>query len=174
MAEKLSFNKARVTGALVSTADFSGKLDFKDKKQFQGVKKYMIDKEMSGSEILSLLNQFPKSFFALSFEAGGNILKIKPKAPKSAKPGSKSEEGPKVNFCKLITKDQEIVNSLVFEKPNFKEAEIKHNFLINELVLPKNEKDYAKMREMAKRKGKIIREVKIDGQTIKTEKEFVA
>lgn len=174
MAKRLGSNGASITGAIISTADLSGELEFENKKQFQGVKKYILEKEMSGSDILNLLNKFPKSFFALSFEVGNDKLKIKPKAPKSGKPGSKGEEGPKADFCRLVTSDPEIAKSFVFEKPNFKDAEINHTFLINELILPKDEEDYAKIREIAKRKGKIIREAKIDSQTLKSEKDFVA
>lgn len=177
VAEKLGNNKAKVTGAIVSTSNLKDKLDFKEIKQFQGVKRYLIDKEMSGNEIIKLFEEFPRAFFALSFNAGDTILKIKPKAPKSGKPGSKGEDAPKPDFCKLITNDKEIGNSFVFEKPDFKEAIINHTFMIENIVIPnelKNEKDYAKIREMAKRKGKIIRKALIDGQETKKEIEFEA
>ena len=172
LAERLGENNAKVTGAIVSTSDLTGKVDFKDKKQFQGVKRYLIEKEMSGKEILELISEFPRAFFALSFNVGDTVLKIKPKAPKSGKPGSKGEDAPKPNFCKLVTNDAELGKSFVFEKPDFKNAEINHTFMIDGLILPEGEKDYAKIREMAKRKGKIIREANIDGQIIKKEIEF--
>ena len=68
VAEKLGESRAQVTGAIVSTGDLTGELDFKEKKQFQGVKRYLIEKEMSGNEILKIMEKFPKAFFALSFE----------------------------------------------------------------------------------------------------------
>lgn len=173
VAEKLGEEKTSIKGIIVSTNDLTGQLDFEDKKQAMGIKKYIIDREMTGNEIIKLLDKFPKAFFALSFEAGENKLKIKPKAPKSAKSKNKGEK-PKPDFCRLKTNDKELGKSFVFEKPDFKEAEINHTFLINELVLPEGEKDFAKIREMAKRKGKIIREAVIDGQEINSEKEFVA
>ena len=55
--------------------------------------------------------------------------------------------------------------------------EIKHDFIINEIVIPdelKNEKDFAKIREMSRRKGKIIRNLNIDGKDVKKEIEFEA
>ncbi len=176
VAEKLGEDRTNVTGAIVSTNDLTNEIDFQDKKQFQGVKKYIIDKEMSGNEIVQLLDKFPKTFFALSFTAGENKLKIKPKAPKSPKSKNK-EEKPKPDFCRLKTTDSELGRSFVFEKSDFKEAEINHTFLIDEMIISdelKGEKDFAKIREMAKRKGKIIREAVIDGQEINSEKEFVA
>jgi len=174
VAEKLGDDKTKITGAIVSTQDLTGELDFKDKKQFQGVKRYLIDKEMSGKEILSLLEKFPKNFFALSFEAGDCKLKIKPKAPKSGKPGKEKEDGPKADFCTLKTNDKNIAESFIFEKPNFTEAKVNHTFIINELVMPQGETDYAKIREMAKRKGRIVRNSVIDGAVMKKEVEFEA
>jgi len=114
VAEKLGEENARVTGAIVSTQDLTGELEFKDKKQFQGVKRYLIDKEMSGTEIIGLLDKFPKNFFALTFEVGDMKLKIKPKAPKSGKPGKEKDGGPKADFCNLKTSDKNIVEDFVF------------------------------------------------------------
>ena len=128
---------------------------------------------MSGNEIIELEEKFPKSFFALSFEVGDTKLKIKPKAPKAPKPKNKDGNA-KPDFCSLKTKDEELAKSFVFEKPDFKIAEINHTFLIDELVLPQGETDYSKIREMAKRKGKIIRKAIIDEQEIVKEFAFEA
>ena len=177
LAEKLGDNQTKITGVIVSTGDLTGQLDFKSKKQFQGVKQYGLDGQMSGKDILKLLIKFPKAFFALSFGVEDEILKIKAKAPKSGKPGSKGEGAPKADFCKLITRDKNLVGSFVFEKPEFKYAEINHTFVISEIVVPeelKKSDDFARIREESKRKGKIVRVVNIDGQVIKSEKEFAA
>lgn len=173
VAKKLGEEKTIVKGAIVSTNDLTGEIDFQDKKQFQGVKRYLIEKEMSGSEILDLMEKFPKAFFALSFTADHTVLKIKPKAPKSGKSGSKKNKKQKPNFCRLTTMDKELGESFVFENPNFKKAEINHHFIINELIFPKGEEDYSKIRELAKRKGKIIREANIDEKDVVKEKEFI-
>lgn len=173
VAKKLGGKKTRVTGAIVSTQDLTGELEFKEKKQFQGVKRYLIDKEMSGTEILSLLEKFPKNFFALTFEAGDTNLKIKAKAPKSGKPG-KGGESPKAEFCVLKTTDSEIAKNFIFENPNFKKAEINHTYFIEKMVLPEGEKDFSKIRELAKRKGKIVRKSLIDGKETSSEIEFEA
>ena len=175
-AEKLGAEKTNVIGAVVSTSDLTGRLDFKEKKQFQGAKKYLIDKEISGNEIISLLNEFPKTFFALTFDAEDCKLKIKPKAPKSGKPAKPGEKN-KPDFCKLITTDAKIGESFVLEKSNFQKAEITHTFFIEQIVIPdelSNEKDFAIVREKSLRKGKIVRDALIDGQEIKTDIEFKA
>jgi len=178
VAEKLDEESAKVTGAIVSTQDLTGELEFKDKKQFQGVKRYLIDTEMSGTEIIGLLEKFPKNFFALSFEVGDLKLKIKPKAPKSGKPG---KDGlPVADFCSLKTSDENIARSFVFDtlkgtsKSNFKEAKINHTFFVDEIIIPEGEEDFAKIREMAKRKGRVVRTAVIDGEEVEKEFEFVA
>jgi len=173
LAEKLGSNKAKITGSIIGTNDLKGILEFKKISQFQGVKNYSIEKEMSGNEIINLINRFPKNFFALSLSAGENLLKIKPKAPKSGKPGSKGEETPKVDFCSLKTTDKKIIESFIFEKPDFKSAKIVHNFLIEKIEIPeelKKSEDFALIREKSIRVGKIIRKTEIDG--VKSEKEL--
>lgn len=176
MAEKLSSNKTKVTGAIVSTMDLKGEIEFKEIKQFQGVKRYLIDTEMSGEQIVGLLDKFPKNFFALTFNVDDNILKIKPKAPKSGKPG-KGDEAPKADFCSLKTTDSNIAKSFIFEKDNFKSAKIAHDFVITGIEIPselKSSKDFALIREKSKRVGKIVRRGEIDGEKISEEMEFSA
>jgi hypothetical protein len=173
VAEKLGDEKTNITGAVISTLDLDKEIDFKSKKQFMGVKHYIIDKHMSGHGITELLEKLPKVFFALSFSHKGDILKIKAKAPKSAKPKTKAE-APKPDFCKLITTDEKIARDFIFEKPDFKEATISHDFIIKELIVPGDEKDFAKAREMAKRKGIVIRRATIDDIKTAKEKEFEA
>jgi len=173
LAEKLGNNKTKVTGSIIGTNDLKGILEFKKISQFQGVKNYSIEQEMSGAEIINLINKFPKNFFALSFSVGENILKIKPKAPKSGKPGTKGDETPKIDFCNFKTNDKKIAESFVFENPEFKTAKIVHDFLINSIEVPaelKTSEDFALIREKSKRVGKILRKVEIDGQ--KTQKEL--
>lgn len=178
LAEKLGPEKTKVTGVIVSTKDLDRNINFSEKKQFMGVKQYIIENEMSGDEILNLCDKLKNSFIGLSFNIGDTELKIKPKAPKSGKPSTKAEDK-KANFCKVKTSNQEIINSLIFdgETKNFKQIEISHDFIINEIIIPdelKNEKDYAVIKEGALRKGKVIRKIKVDGKEINKEKEFVA
>ena len=168
-AEELGSDKTKVVGAIVSTTNLDDLLEFKDKKQFQGVKRYLIDTEMSGEQILDLLNKFPKNFFGLTFEGKISKVKVKPKAPKAGKPG-KGGEKPKADFCKFVTTNKELGESFIFEKTDFKKAEIYHTFFVEEMILPKGIEDYSKIRELAKRKGKIKRYAEID--EIDTEKEY--
>ncbi|MFH1503050.1 MAG: hypothetical protein ABIE36_00130 [Candidatus Diapherotrites archaeon] len=178
VAEKLGSKKTKVSGAIISTLDLKKDLEFKEIKQFQGVKKYILENEMSGSEIVNLINKFPKAFFALSFDAGDEtILKTKVKSPKSGKPGTKGEEAPKPDFCKLVTKDKKIAENFIFEKPEFKNAKVVHDFIIENIKIPdelKDSEDFALVREKALRIGKILRKAEIDGEKLVRELDFSA
>ena len=174
MAEKLGSESTKVIGAVIATSDLEGKLDYTDKKQFQGVKRYLLDTEMNGDKIIKLLDEFPKAICALTFDVKGDKLKIKPKAPKMGVPG-KNGDLPKTDACKLFTTDKAIGSSFVFEKEDFKLAEINHTIFVEKIIIPETEeKDFAKIRELAKKQGKIIRISKIDGVETVKEYEFSA
>ncbi len=175
LAEKLGNSSARVTGVVVSTRDLKAELDFKDIKQFAGVKQYVVDKEMNGKDIFELCEKFPAAFIGFSFSAGDSELKIKAKSPKSGKPSTKTEEAPNPDFCKLITTDKSIARSVLFDLPleSFKKVLIRHDFIITDIILPKGETEPAKIRELAKRKGKIIRMTEVDGAKSRKEQEFI-
>ena len=179
LAEKLGDKPVQVTGAIISALDLDG-FDYNEKKMAMGVRKYMIDKEMTGNEILELC-KIEKAFIALSFNVDENTsLVIKPKSPKSAK-GASSNKNPdkkaKIDFIKLKTDDADLVNGLIFddEAKDFKKIEIKHDFIINDIILPEEKiEDFSKIREMAKRKGEIIRNLDIGGKEVVKEVDFTA
>jgi hypothetical protein len=180
-AEKLGDERTMVSGAVVSALDLEG-FDYKEKKMAMGARKYIIESEMSGNEILELCNKVEKAFFGLSFKVGEDDLKIQPKSPKSAKgAGSEKKEGKKakIDFCKFKTHDEGIVRGLIFDEEikDFKNFEVQHNFVINEIVMSDELKeecknDFSKLREMAKRKGKVIRKIVVDDKEIVKEAEF--
>jgi len=179
LAEKLGENKTNVEGVIITTRDLSDEIEYVNKKQFMGVKQYTLVKEMSGMEILDLCEKLPNSFIGLSFSVGNTELKIKQKAPKSGKPSTKGDDIIKADFCKIKTSDKSLVENLIFDKEitNFKNIEISHDFIINEIIITeelKNEKDYAVIKEKAFRKGKIIRKIKLDGKEVIKEIELEA
>lgn len=113
-------------------------------------------------------------YFLLNAEGPGIKLRIKGKLPK---PG-KSEKKIDVRFCQLELDEKyyrKAKEEFFWDLPECKKANVEHRFIINAIVMPKtDEKDFAKIREMAKRKGKIIRIINVDGKEIKTEKDFEA
>jgi len=181
LAEKLGNNKTQVTGALVSALDLQG-FKYKERKMAMGVRKYMIESEMSGKEILDLCASQTKAFIAFSFKVGESELSVQPKSPKSAKGASSSKKEDaeaKIDFCKLKTSDWSLIEGFVFdsEVKGAKKVEIKHDFIINDIIISpelRKEKDFAKIREMAERKGKIIRKLDVDGNKIAKEADFTA
>ncbi len=177
LAEKIGDDEVKVSGVIMTTLDLDGQFDYDEKKNALGIKKYVLEREMTGSKMVELLDKFPKCFFGLSFKVGNTELKIKPKSPKSAKPSSKGEAEIKVDFCKLKTDDKDLVNSLLFDVKDFKEVTVGHTYMIDEIVVSDELKkeageDYAKIKEDAKRKGKVLRKLIVDGEEKVVEKEF--
>ena len=177
MAEKLGSNKTKITGPIISTRDLKGQLNYASIKQFAGVKQYVLDCEMSGNEILDLLNKLPTAFFALSMKIGDTELKTKPKAPVSGKPSTKADAPVKADFCKFYTLDKKLLSGFIFDSEitdATKKAEIKHIYSINDIIIPTDQTDPAKMREMAVRKGKVTRIITIEEKIVKKEHDFSA
>ena len=179
LAEKLGDKTTTISGAIISALDLEG-FDYDERKMAMGIRKYMINnKEITGNQIIELCNKVDKAFFALSFATDDTDLVIKPKSPKSAKGVSsekKEDKKAKIDFIKIKTTDKELVNNLIFddEARNFKKIEIKHDIVIKDIIFPEGEKDFAKIRKLAKRKGKITRKLDIDGKIIEKEAEFEA
>lgn len=173
--EKVS-GEIDVKGVIVYTHDLRNDIKFniKNVKQFMGVKQFVLEGKIKTQDILELMNKHPRAFYALSFSTPSSELKIKAKAPKGAKPSTKGEGEAKADFCSLKTSDLEIVRDLFFNLSNFKEIKVKHTLQIDSVILPQGIQDPVKIREMAKKKGKIIRDIIIDGKKEVKEKEFVA
>ena len=163
-----------ISGAIICTSDLRNDIKFNIEKikQFAGVKQYIISTKIFAPSILEIMNKYPRAFYALSFSTPDNILKIKAKAPKNGKPGKNSNGEPKADFCSLKTSNRELVNELVFDFSSFNEIKIKHTLIIDSVILPQGTSDPVKIRELAKKKGKIIREIRIDGREEKKEVEF--
>lgn len=113
-------------------------------------------------------------YFLLNADGPGIKLRIKSKLPK---PG-KSEKKIDVRFCQLELDEKYYKaarDDFFWDFPECRKVNIEHKFIINEIVTPKtDEEDFAKIRELAKRKGKIIREIDIDGKKTEKEVEFEA
>ena len=115
-AEELGPIKTKVEGVIISTKVLPLNIQHHSISQFMGVKKYSISGEYTGDEIISICNSVPRAFVALSFSTGKSELKIKPKAPKSAKPGNESKDGPKEDFGKLKKTNPEFARKVLFRK----------------------------------------------------------
>lgn len=166
----------KITGVIVATFNVKEDAEFEISgiKQFMGIKQAVVDTIVEPSKVIALMDRQPKAFYALSFVIDDFELKTKAKAPKSAKPSTKGEGDVKVDFCSLKTNDKNIIDDLFFGIDIVKEVSIRHSIQINEIILPKGEKDPVKIRENAIRKGKIVRTIVFDGKNQKIEKDFEA
>jgi hypothetical protein len=170
-----------ITGVVVSTFDLKTDAPFpiERTKNFMGIRQLVINSKLNPQKVLEFMKKYPAVFFALSFKTGDFELKIKPKAPKSAKPSTKAvEEGEevKVDFCTLKTQDKELIKEFFFDIPNFKEVSISHILKIQEITYPKDFKTMRpeEVREKSKRKGVLVREIEVDGKKEKKEAKFEA
>ena len=170
-----------VKGAIVSTFNmqqeaqkYLGTDAVKGIKQFMGIKQVQIDGVVNPKKLLELMNAYPRAFFALTFKTENSELKIKPKAPKSAKPAASGDKGPKVDFCSLKTTDNGTAEEILFDVPEGKVIAVKHILMIKEIVIPKGISDPVQMREKSIRKGTIKRIVNVDGKEIISEADFSA
>jgi hypothetical protein len=167
-----------VNGVIVSTLDLRDEIKFDLKKvsNFQGVRKHVVDGEVESQEIFDLMDKYPKAFFALSFKGDDFVLKIKPKAPASGKPGKNKSDGPSADFCTLKTVDKEFVDELFFGVGDFDVVKIKHDVEVRDIIYPSNMSELkpAEVRELAKRKGILKRKVVVDGEEKMSEADFEA
>lgn len=178
--ENSNEKEINVSGVIVSTFDIREKMGGfvfnpeEEVKQFMGIKQLKVNGKISTEKLIKVMDMFPRGFFALSFSVGKSELKIKPKAPKSAKPSTKGDKEVGPDFCMIKTSDSSIIRELLFDCSTFKEVKIRHTIKIKEIVYPKNEKDPIKARENSRRSGEIIRHRVIDGKTDESTANFVA
>ncbi len=167
-----------VNGVIVSTLDLRDEINFDLKKvsNFQGVRKHVVDCEVSGEEIFGLMDKYPKAFFALSFKGGGFVLKIKPKAPADGKKSKDKSEGLVADFCSLKTEDKAIIDELFFGIGTFEKVRVSHEIDVTDIIYPADMKTLkpTEIRELAKRKGILKRVADVDGDVKESLAEFVA
>ncbi len=111
-------------------------------------------------------------FMLLDAETSELKLKIKKKLPKPGKSG----EG-KVNdkFCQFeadLKFYEKIKQAFFWDVPGGKKIRAEHSYNITELIMPEGEINFEKIRLKTKRKGKIIRKLKVDGREMREEKDF--
>ncbi|MBX4212406.1 hypothetical protein KW787_03065 [Candidatus Pacearchaeota archaeon] len=151
-----------------SDSKFSGKVLSKEKvegldgRKKAGVFVYEISE--------SALHEFPHAYYyLLDVNSNDIILKIKKSLPKPGKDEKKIDD----KFCSLEIGEKHwhaLKQTFFWDVPECKKATIEHELKITDIVLPKDEKDPVKIREMAKRKGTIVRTIEADGK--KTHKDY--
>ena len=100
-------------------------------------------------------------YMLLDGEGEGIKLKIKKKLPKPGKGEGKVDD----KFCQLEADLKywgQTKEVFFWDLPDCKKVKVAHEYVISEIVAPQGEKDFEKIRVLAKRKGKIIRKIVVD------------
>jgi hypothetical protein len=132
----------------------------------------------------------PTTFYLLSLNPKGNVKPWKIQTKTSFPKGGPSEEDEETEskdpvFSKGALENTPDVYKFVIEsylpdlrekvRPKTKDIWIRNNFEILEIQIPDNPKlSFQEKRRLAKKRGKLIREVSIDGENFTTEYEFFA
>ncbi|MBS3152352.1 hypothetical protein J4230_02980 [Candidatus Woesearchaeota archaeon] len=171
-------DKVYVSGGIITTKDIRQGLgfDIANIKQFAGVKTFEVGTNIAKGDLIKVMNSFSDAVFCLSFSTEYGSLKAKVKSPKSAKPGKGDGNDVKADHCVFVTKDLEFKKEFAFDiKEEFKKFKVVHDFIISELVVPKEyQNDFEKARIYARRKGKLVRKVEVDGKNFVKEISFEA
>ncbi len=142
------------------------KIDGKEGKKKAGVFVYEISE--------SSLEEFEEAYFYL-LDANDDdiVLKIKKKLPKPGKGENKIDD----KFCTMeldLKYWDNLKKEFFWDAPEGKKISVEHEIAINEIIAPQGVNDPAKIRELARRKGKIVRKITADGKEIVREIDFAA
>ncbi|MBU1204458.1 MAG: hypothetical protein KKE93_00945 [Nanoarchaeota archaeon] len=135
-------------------------------------KKYTIQETMTSDKFKDFVNKFNSCFLLLKVKSGKYSISVKKSIPK---PGKTVE---KFVTAKFDLKDLDLIKKeFLFDVDvdNFKDISIKHTYVIDEIIIPdefRNKPEEARLN--AKRKGRIIRKIDIDGKTEEKEIELLA
>lgn len=170
--------ECEISGIILSKEDISGLLSETKIKAISETKKgglyYQnnISKQRVNKE--SILDIVEKSYFSLlDIEGDGFKLKMKKKLPKPGKDENKIDD----KFCQLELEERfynQLIEDFFWDVRGGKKIKVKHSISIKEIIFPQGEKDFSKIREIAKRKGELIREIDVDGNILKKEINFEA
>ncbi len=169
---------SKVSGLVTSKNDISGVMsenniegDTQSKKAGRIYLTELPSQDLTEEQLTKLVGV---STFALLDIVGTDFtLKTKKKLPKPGKNENKIDD----KFCQLEIEEKHyslIKNDFFWDMPDAKKIMVKHQVMIDSIKAPEGEKDFAKIRELAKRVGKIIRIADIDGTEKRSEVDFAA
>ena len=132
-----------------------------------------VKQKLSPKELKDWVNKYgDEGYLLLNIEGEGITIKT---SQKLHNPKGKFNE----KFCTATVSGplkEVFVKDMLFDSNGqCKTAEIKHTFLITDIIIPKEyENDMALARIHGKRKGTVIRDVIVDGKATQSKKEFLA
>lgn len=155
---------AEVKGKIIAARDFESELGIEASFSKRG-KLYTaeIEASLNPEQMKSIYEKFKGDFLLLNLKSDNFKLNVKNSIPK---PGG----GVKEDFCSA-TMPLDVLDEFTFDfDKNFSEAKVVNKFVITQIIVPKGyENDFAMARLMAKRKGKLVRLITVDGNNIQKE-----
>ncbi|MFP4112059.1 MAG: hypothetical protein ACLFUO_03595 [Candidatus Woesearchaeota archaeon] len=161
-----------VKGTIVSKQDIKSKFDELgiEPKKITG-KKYTVEETLDPEQFKKFVDTFSEYYMLLKAKSGNNEIKTKTSVPK---PGKLVEKFASAKFDKSAL--DMIKKEFLFDHDgNFKEAVINHTYRIDDIIVDESlvEKDPARARLEAKRKGTLIRKSVVDGEEVTEEKDML-
>lgn len=171
IAERIK-ESANVSGKIIAGYDFKEEIE-----AICGASEYSkrgklytaeVSAELSPDQLRRIYEKFSSHFILLNLKSDDYSLKVGKSLPK---PGGAI----KPDFCSA-TLPLELLDEFAWDvKQDFKKLVIKHMLKITDIIVPPELKnDPARARLEAKRKGKIVRILDIDGKQISKETDFTA
>ncbi len=160
--------KLKVSGIVMSRNPISG-LTGTTKK---GLCVYNVDEEMDAAKLREIATNSYASL--LDCTGDGIEIAIKKKLPR---PSSKGADKVNDKFCTAgfdLKFWQQAKEFFILDVPEGKKYRSLCKYEIKEIILPPNEKDYEKIRIMAKRKGILSCATIVDGKEVVLSTEFAA
>jgi hypothetical protein len=160
LKEKVVFVGGSVVWNKDLTPDFN-KLGIKYSKvsKSRGIFKYVLANEVNFKDFVTY---FGKYNLLLNIKDEDASLVTKTSPPKPNKEVS-------TDFCKVslpLSMEKRVREEFLFDikEKNFKEVQIAHEILIEDIILPENAQDFEEARRLARRVGLLKRVITIDGQ----------
>ena len=163
------FPKAEFSGIVLSKDPIT---EFGPSAKKAGLYQTEIKQTLTSQQIQSILE---KNYAILLDSITSDAeLKCKKKLPKPGKGEGKVDD----KFCSLILDEQYASKAMEFFfpyiSPNIKKIKTKYYVQVEDIIAPEGEKDFEKIRLLAKRKGIITRISEVDKKEEKKELKFLA
>jgi len=182
-----------IKGILVSGTDLSSTIeklgyDWELKKSTGQTKNYKASflSKSSKEQLIKAISTFRNnSYFLISFNINANCkITTKKSIPQPSKKKVEDDDiNQRIQFCNgILSNDENNIKRIIEEvlpdfktdlSKNWKSITIMNNYKITDIVLPKNVEDSRLLRIMAIRKGKLIRSLEFDSNTLEKQYSFV-
>jgi hypothetical protein len=159
IAENIDEN-IQVSGKVVGSKDFESEWNFSSYSKRMGIFSGEVNEEFTPKKLKEFYDKFNTKTMLLNFKGEKYKLKTRNNPPK---PGSDVKD----DFCSAIL-PLELLGEFNFDfGKDFLEAKIVHRLKIEDIAIPKEYvNDFAKARLYGIRKGKLIREIYLDGSKV--------